>query len=71
MADEYTDVTIIEELSIFCVLSRMGNPVEYFLEIVSLKATDAKTIYSALSKFVKDKNIQISKLVGMGFNIGT
>ncbi len=45
-----------------------GQPVEHFLDIVPLKATDAKTIYSALVEFMKDKNIQISKLVGMGFD---
>ena len=65
--DECTDVTTIEELSIFCRWVEDGQPVEHFLEIVPLKATDAKTIYSAL-EFMKDKNIQISKLVGMGFD---
>ncbi len=45
-----------------------GQPVKHFLDIVPLKATDAKTIYSALVEFMKDKNIQISKLVGMGFD---
>ena len=68
MSDECTDVTTIEELLIFCCYVEDGQPVEHFLEIVPLKATDAKTIYSALIKFMKDKNIQISKLVGMGFD---
>ncbi len=67
MADECTDVTTTEELSIFFRWVNMdGQPVEHFLDIVPLKATDAKTIYSALVEFMKDKNIQISKLVGMG-----
>ncbi len=69
MADECTDVTTTEELSIFFRWVNMGGqPVEHFLDIVPLKATDAKTIYSALVEFMKDKNIQISKLVGMGFD---
>ncbi len=69
MADECTDVTTTEELSIFFRWVNMdGQPVEHFLDIVPLKATDAKTIYSALVEFMKDKNIQISKLVGMGFD---
>lgn len=68
MADECTDVTTIKELSIFCRWVEDGQPVEHFLEIVPLKATDAKTIYSALIEFMKDKNIQLSKLVGMGFD---
>ena len=58
MADECTDVTNIEELSIFCRWVEDGQPIEHFLE----------TIYSALIEFMKDKNIQISKLVGMGFD---
>ncbi len=67
MADECTDVMTTEELSIFFRWVNMdGQPVEHFLDIVPLKATDAKTIYSALVEFMKDKNIQISKLVGMG-----
>ena len=68
MADECTDVTIFEELSIFCCWAEDGQPVEHFLEIVPLKATDTKTDYSALIEFMKDKNIQVSKLVGMRFN---
>ena len=68
MADECTDVTTIEELSISCRWVEGGQPVEHFLEIVPLKATNAKTIYSALIEFMKDKNIKISKLVGMGFD---
>ena len=68
MTDECTDVTTIEELSIFCCFVEDGQPIEHFLEIVHLKATDAITIYSAHFKFMKDKNIQISKLVDMGFD---
>ena len=68
MADECTDVTTIEELPIFCHSVEDGQPVEDILETVPLKATDTKTIYNALIKFMKDKNIQISKLVGMGFD---
>ena len=68
MADECTDVTTVEELSIFCHWVEGGIPVEHFLEIVPLKSADAKTIYSTLVEFLKEKNIQISKLVGMGFD---
>ena len=35
------------------------------------QASKAKTIYSALVKFVKDKNIQINKLVSKGFDGAT
>ena len=67
MADECTDVTTIEELSIFCRWVEDGQPVKHFLEIVPLKDTTAKTISSALIKFMKDKHVRISKLVGMRF----
>ena len=60
MAVECTDV--------FCRCVEDGVPVEHFLEIVPLKSADAKTIYSTLVEFSKEKNIQISKLVGMGFD---
>ena len=33
MADECTDVTTIEELSVFCRWVEDGQPVEHFLEI--------------------------------------
>ena len=54
MADECTDVTNIEEVSIYCHVIEDGQPVEHILEMVPLKATDAKTIYSTLIKFMKD-----------------
>ena len=69
MADDCTDVTTIEELSIFFCWVEDEVPVEHFLEIIPLKATDARTIYSALVEFMKDKNIQISKLVGMEWQL--
>ena len=61
-------MTIIEELTIFCHFVEDGQAVEHFLEIVPLEATNTKTIYFALMEFMKDKNIQISKLMGMGFD---
>ena len=63
MAGECSDVTTTEELSIFCHFVEDGQPVEPFLEVVPLKGVNAKTIYSALIKFMKYKNIQISRLV--------
>ena len=68
VADECTDVTTIEEVSIFYCWVEDGVPVEHFLEIVPLKSADSKTIYSTLVEFLKEKNIQISKLVGVGFD---
>ena len=48
MADEYTDISTVEELSIFCRWIEEGLPVEHFMEIVPLKKADAATIYSTL-----------------------
>ena len=56
MADECTDVSTIEELSIFCRWVKDGLPVEHFIEIVPLKKADAKTIYETLVDCLKKKN---------------
>ena len=71
MGDECIYVTTVEELSIFCRRVEDGVPVEHILEIVPLKSADAKTIYSTLFEFLKEKNIHISKLVSMGFDGAT
>ena len=55
MADECTDVAIIEELSIFCCLVEDGSPVEHFIDIVPLKSTDAESIYTAIIECLKQK----------------
>ncbi|XP_065892412.1 zinc finger MYM-type protein 1-like [Dysidea avara] len=68
MADECTDVTTIEELSVFCRWEENGVPVECFLEIIPLKKADAKSIYLAIVKCLKEKNLQVSNIVGMGFD---
>jgi len=49
MADECTDITTIEELSIFCRWVESGVPVEHFLGIVQLKKADTATICSTLT----------------------
>ena len=66
MADECTDITTIEELSVFCRWVEDGLPVEHFIEVVSLKKANAKTIYETLVECLKKKRIQLSRLIGMG-----
>ena len=68
MADECTDVATIEEMSVFCCWEEEGSPEEHFLEIVHVKQANAESIYSALVECWKEKNLQVSKIVGMGFN---
>ena len=68
MADECTDVFIIEELSIYCRWIENGEATEHFIEIVPLKNADAENIHLQLMDCIKEKNIQVSKLIGMGFD---
>ena len=68
MADECTDISTVEELSIFYRWVEDGVPVENFLEIIHLKRADAETIYSSLVDCLKLKNLQVKKIVGMGFD---
>ena len=68
MADESTDVATTEELSIYCCWVEAGVPVEHFLDIVPLKKTDAFSIYTALVDCLKAKHVQLSRIVGMGFD---
>ena len=68
MADECTDITTIEEISVFCRWVEEGEPVEHLFEILPLKKPDAQSIYSTLINWLKQRSIQISKLAGMGFD---
>ena len=68
MADECVDVANIEELSIYCRWVENGVPVEHFMEILPLKKTNAQSIYSVLLDWLKKKDLQCSKLIGMGFD---
>ena len=68
MADEYVDVANIEELSVYCRWVENGVPVEHFMEILPLKKTNAQSIYSVLLDWLKKKDLQCSKLIGMGFD---
>ena len=40
LADECTDITTIEELSVVCRWVENGLPVEHFIEIIPLKKAD-------------------------------
>ena len=68
MADECTDITTVEELSIYYRWVEDGLPVEHFLDIIPLMKADAKTIYTILVDVLRVKDIPLSKLVGMGFD---
>ena len=68
MADECTDVTTIEELTICCRWVESGVSDEHFIEIFPLKKANAESIYSALVEYCREKNIQLGRLIGMGFD---
>ena len=68
MADECTDVATIEEMSVFCRWEEDGVPEEHFLEIVHLKKADADSIYFALMECLKEKQLEVSRIIGMGFD---
>ena len=68
MADECTDIANVEELSVFCRWEEGGVLVECFLEIIPLKKADAETIYSTLIECLKKKNLQVGRIVGLGFD---
>ena len=68
MADECTDIATVEELSVYCRWVEDGLPVEHFWEIIHLPKGDAVTLYSAVIDCLKQKNLQVKKIVGMGFD---
>ena len=49
-------------------LVESGVPEERFIEILPLKKANAESIYSALVEYCREKNIQLGRLIGMGFD---
>ena len=49
-------------------MDRNGESTEHFIDLLPMKRTDAESIYSALVECLKSKNIQLSNLIGMGFD---
>ena len=68
MADECTDVSTVEELSLFCRWIENGEPTDHFIDLLPMKKTDAESVYSVLVECLKSKNIQLSNHIVMGFN---
>ena len=65
---EWLDIANVEEVSVFCRWDEGVVPVECFLEIIPLKKADAETIYSTLIECLKKKNLQVGRIVGLGFD---
>ena len=68
LADECTDISTIEELSVVVRWVEDGLPVEHFIELVPLKKADANTIYENLIDCLKKKGLMVSNMIGMGFD---
>ena len=68
LGDEGTDITTIEELSVVCCWVENGLPIEHFIKIIAVKKADAQLIYETLVDCLKVKGVQISKLIGIGFD---
>ena len=45
-----------------------GIPEEHCIEILPMKKANAESVYSALVKYCREKNIQLGMLIGMGFD---
>ena len=63
MADECTDVSTVEELSLFCRWIENGEPTEYFIDLLPMKRTDAESIYSALVEGLKIRTFSLAILL--------
>ena len=68
MADESTDVSSVEELSICARYLIQGKPEEHFLKILSVDRTDAATIADSIKSFLDDNNLLSTKLRAIGLD---
>ena len=68
MADESTDVSSKEELSIFGRWIDNGKAVEHFLGIVRAKEVNAEALAKYLLDFLQERNIPTEILRGLGFD---
>jgi len=66
LADECTDISTIEELSVVIHWVENGLPEEHFIELVPLRKADASTIYETLTDCMKKKGLVIGNIIGMG-----
>ena len=55
-------------MSLCCCWKENGSPVEHTSNITHLKKADAASIYSALIECLKQKQLEVSRIVGMGLD---
>ena len=68
MADESTDISSKEELSVCGRWLESGKPVEHFLGIIHAQEVNAEALTRYLLRFLHEKGIPIQKLRGLGFD---
>ena len=68
MADESTDISSKEELSVCARWLHNCKPVEHFPGIIPAKETTAEAIANYLLMFLDTKNIDITKMRWLGFD---
>ena len=68
MADESTDISSQEEVSVCARWLHNKKPVEHFLGIMTAKETTAKAIAGYLCTFFESKNMDVTKMSGLGFD---
>jgi len=68
LADECTDISTIEELSVVICWVENGLPVEHFIKLVPLRKPDASTIYETLTDCMKNKGLVIGNMISWSNN---
>lgn len=68
MADESTDSSSKEELSVCARWIEDGKAVEHFLGIVRARKVTAEALTKYLLDFLHDRDIPFQKLRGLGFD---
>ena len=63
MADDCTDVSTVEELSLFYRWIENGEPTEHFIDLLPMNRTDAESIYSALVECLKVRTFSLAILL--------
>ena len=64
MADESTDISVSKNLILYVRYIKSCKSLTRYLKLITLTQGDAETIYTAISHFLSDNNIEKTKLVG-------
>ena len=68
LADECQDISIQEELSICGWWLVNGKPEGHFLTVLHVHSTDASSITKVLQPFLQQKQLDLRKLIGQGYD---